>query len=372
MVDRCLKVALIGCGQIADAHLQEIRRIRAASIVAVCDHHMDLARQAAARFGIDAAFDDAARMLVASQPDVVHITTPPHTHRSLALTCLAAGAHVYVEKPFTVDTAEAEEVVVAAEACGLRVCLGHDQLFDPAWQECRRRVSSGDVGEVVHVEAVQGYDLDGPFGRLLSHEPAHWVHRLPGGLFQNVMSHALARILDFMPGKGPAVFARRFTRRVDDSFPGELRVLLLGDTCSGVLTFSSTIRPIRRVTRVLGTRCALEVDLDARTITIDRTASLPGALSKAELTWQRFTQARRNFSTTIARLGRSDLHYFQGMHTLFERFYEAIATRGQTPVSHSDAIRATQVMDAIFESFHHDATAAAPQPLPSVWAEATL
>ena len=98
-----LRVALIGCGQIADAHLQELRRIPAASVVAVCDLHIDLARQAATRFGVPLAFDDVSRMLGEARPDVVHITTPPHSHRALAIQCLAARAHVYVEKPFTVD-----------------------------------------------------------------------------------------------------------------------------------------------------------------------------------------------------------------------------------------------------------------------------
>jgi predicted dehydrogenase len=353
MAGHRLRVALIGCGQIADAHLQELRRTPAGLVVAVCDQHPELARQAAVRFGVDMAFDNAARMLETARPDVVHVTTPPHTHRSLVLQCLAAGTHVYVEKPFTIDAAEAEEVVAAADARGRRVCVGHDQLFDPAWQDCRRRVSSGDVGDVVHVDAVQGYDLDGPFGRLLNNAPEHWVHGLPGGLFQNVMSHAVARILDVMPGGLPDVHARWFARRGDESFPSELRVLLFGETCTGMLTFSSTMRPIRRLTRIYGTRSALEVDLDARSLTRDRAASLPGAFSKVELTWRRFTEERRNLSANIARLGRSDLHYFEGMHTLFERFYGAIATGGPPPIPPGDAIRATRVMDAVFESCRH-------------------
>jgi predicted dehydrogenase len=345
-----MNVALIGCGQIADAHLQELRRTPAASVVAVCDQQLDVARQAAARFGVNAAFDSVARMLEVRRPAVVHVTTPPHTHRGLVLQCLAAGAHVYVEKPFSVDLGEAHEIVAAAEERGLRVCLGHDQLFDPAWQECRRRLASGEIGEVVHVEAMQGYDLDGPFGRLLSGDPTHWVRRLPGGVFQNVMSHALARILDVMPDAVPAIHARQFSLEGDQSLPSELRVLLYGARCTGVLTFSSAIRPTRRVTRVYGTRRALEVDLDARSVTIDRAASLPGAFSKVQLAWRRVAGAGCNLRTNLARLYRSDLHYFEGMHRLFTQFYEAIATGAPTPVSHADAIRVTRVMDAVFAS----------------------
>jgi predicted dehydrogenase len=317
---------------------------------------MDLARQAATRFGVPHAFDDVSRMLDEARPDVVHITTPPQSHRTLALQCLSAGAHLYVEKPFTVDRAEAEEVIAAADARRLRVCLGHDQLFDPAWQECVRRLAGGEVGTVVHVEALQGYDLAGPFGRLLQDE-AHWVHRLPGGLFQNVMSHALARILDVMPDPSPAVVARWFTNPDGPSFPTELRVLLVGESCTGTLTFSTRVRPLRRVTRVFGTRCAMEVDLDARAVTVDRTAALPSVLAPLEITWRRFTQARRNLAANLARLGRRELHYFEGMHTLFGRFYEAILTDRRTPVPHADAIRTTRVMDAVFDACRRTADA---------------
>jgi predicted dehydrogenase len=352
-----LRIALIGCGQIADAHLQELRRIPSVSVVAVCDLHMDLARQAATRYGVPIAFDDVSRMLDEARPDVVHITTPPHSHRALAMQCLSRRAHVYVEKPFTVDAAEAEEIIAAAEACRLRVCLGHDQLFDPAWQECVQRVAAGEVGTVIHVEALQGYDLAGPFGRLLQDESAHWVHRLPGGLFQNVMSHALARILDVMPDPSPSVFAHWFTNSDGPSFPTELRVLLVGESCTGTLTFSTRVRPLRRLARVFGTRRAMEVDLDARTVTIDRAAALPGALANAEINWRRFTQARRNLVLNLTRIARCDLHYFEGMHALFARFYDAILTGGPTPVPHEHAIRTTRVMDAVFASCRRTADA---------------
>src|SRR5258708_21790211 len=103
MSGRKLRVALIGCGQIADAHLGEIRKIPRAELVAVCDRERDLALQAAARFGVAGVFDDVSQMLASAKPDVVHITTPPHTHRPLATEVLEAGAHAYVEKPFAVD-----------------------------------------------------------------------------------------------------------------------------------------------------------------------------------------------------------------------------------------------------------------------------
>ena len=90
-----LRIALVGCGQIADAHLQEMRHVALAEPVAVCDRQIDLARQAAARFEVPRVFDDLGRMLAEARPDVLHVTTPPHTHLAIALQALGRGVHVY-------------------------------------------------------------------------------------------------------------------------------------------------------------------------------------------------------------------------------------------------------------------------------------
>ena len=262
MTDGKLRVALVGCGQIADAHLGEIRRILCARAVAVCDQYLDLAKQAAARFGVPGVFTDLGKMLAEVRPDVLHVATPPHTHRPLALQALAAGVHVYVEKPFTVDVTEAEDVLAAAVAAKRLVCVGHDQLYDPAWQECRDLYQRGELGEVVHVDAVLGYDLAGPYGRVTASDPDHWVHRLPGKFFHNTIAHALYKITDFLRDEEPRIFATWFGALPGTDCPTELRVFLQGADVTANLLSSSAIEPSQRVTRVYGTRRVVEVDLD--------------------------------------------------------------------------------------------------------------
>jgi predicted dehydrogenase len=340
------RVALVGCGQIADAHLGEIRRMSEAHVVAVCDRHIDLARQAAARFDVRGAYDAVEAMLRDERPDVVHITTPPHTHAALAVQCLSAGAHVYVDKPFCLDVREADIILREAEKRRLSVCLGHDQLFDPAWLECRELYKSGALGQVVHVEALQGYALDGPFGRVLARDAGHWVHRLPGGLFQNVISHAVARITDFLTDEQPFVSARWFATRAP--FPSELRALIVGKQTTGSLIFSSEAKPSQKVARVYGTRMAIDVDLDARTVRRHRPPTGPAVLSKVQLPWWQLKESVRLFRSNAARFGRSDLHFFQGMHTLFRAFYRSIAEGTPPPVTHADARRVTSIMDMVF------------------------
>src|SRR3989475_8035348 len=97
--DRMLKVAIVGCGKIADAHVSQIQRIKGCEIVGVCDSEPLMARQFYERFPVKRYFTDLTDLLSDARPDVVHITTPPESHFDLARLCMEQGCHVYVEKP---------------------------------------------------------------------------------------------------------------------------------------------------------------------------------------------------------------------------------------------------------------------------------
>src|SRR6185436_2704961 len=83
-----LRVAIVGCGKIADAHAAQIRRIAGCEIVGVCDREPLMARQLYERFPIKAHFGDVSELLACARPDVVHITTAPESHFDLARLCL--------------------------------------------------------------------------------------------------------------------------------------------------------------------------------------------------------------------------------------------------------------------------------------------
>ena len=352
-----LGVAIVGCGQIADAHLQQVARTRGGRVVAVCDAEPELAQQAAERFGIAGQFTDLGQMLKqAGDVDVVHLCTPVRSHAPLATRCLEAGRHVYVEKPFAVDAAEARGVVEAAERVGRSLCLGHDQLFDPVWLRAAAQVRDGRIGPVRHVESVLGYPIGGAFGREVAADPHHWVRSLPGGLFQNTLSHPLYRITEFLPGEvGREVHcdARWMRRSVGVGgldIPTELRVQLWNDQTTATVTFLSASKPPQRVSRLYGERGIIEVDFDAQTIRYTPPSALPGAFEKLQRPWRHLTEAAGNTARGLWNFARSDIHYFAGMKNLFEAFYEHIRTGGPPPIETREMVRVTELMDAIFAS----------------------
>lgn len=349
MTQNQLKVALVGCGQIADAHLQQIRTISHAEVVAVCDRHIDLARQAAERFEVDLHTDNLDQMLDQARPDVVHITSPPASHAAIARQVLAAGAHVYIEKPFTVNAQEADEILDDARRHQRLVCVGHDQLFDDIWLRYRRRFQAAEFGEVVHVDSIMGYDLAGPFGKNVAEEPDHWVHRLPGGLFQNTIPHALYKVTEHLRDADPRIWATWFADQEKTGFPTELRVMLQGADVSGTLLFSSKMRPTQRLVRVLGTHGIIEMNFDSSVLTTCRTPRLRGSLAKLELGVGNVQESLRGFLVNIAKTFRNELHYFAGMQRLFELFYQAIRKGGEPPFAYDEIRRVTALMDRVFE-----------------------
>jgi predicted dehydrogenase len=311
-----LKIALLGCGQIADAHLSQIARIDNAEVVAVCDVYEDLSYQAAARFNVPKTFTDLDRMISEVKPDVVHITTPAHTHANLSIKLLSAGCHVYVEKPFTLDVTESASVLAAAELANRSICVGHDQLFDPMWIRCRDWIKRGLIGKIGHIELILGYPIEGNFGALVAANPNHSVRKLPGGLFQNTISHPLYRITDFMDEDQPKIIGGWYTQPEYD-FPTEMQLSFQGRTQSASLTFSTHIPP-QRITRIYGSKGSLDIDFDTQTVRLNKLAKLPGALAKLEVPWQHLRNASWNFANNCWRFAKSDIHYFAGMKGLFE------------------------------------------------------
>ncbi|NUO48291.1 MAG: Gfo/Idh/MocA family oxidoreductase, partial [Polyangiaceae bacterium] len=251
-----LKVAIVGCGKIADGHVEEVQKLGArATVVAACDREMVMAEQLASRYAIPATYESLTDMLSREKPDVVHVTTPPGAHLPLAKQCVAAGAHVFVEKPLTLTHKESKELVDAVERADKKLTIGYSYHFEPPMNELRGLLARGELGEPVHVETFYGYNLDGAFGKALLADPAHWVHALPGKLFHNTIDHAIAKLVDFIDDDRPTVHAfgsvRRQKRYGDarDDLMDELRVVVRGARTTAYLTFSAHARPVGHFVR---------------------------------------------------------------------------------------------------------------------------
>src|SRR5439155_4397130 len=203
-----LRIAIIGCGKVADQHVQAIHRIPDCEIVSLCDRELLMAKQLGGRFDISECFSDLQEMLQAATPDVVHITTPPQSHFSLARQSLEGGSHVYLEKPFALTAEDVKSLIQLANSCDLRITAGHNYQFTLEMLEMRRLVEQGFLGgKPVHLESYWSYDLgDLKYASAFLGTRTHWVRQLPGQLFHNIISHGIAKLAEFLDDELTNIF----------------------------------------------------------------------------------------------------------------------------------------------------------------------
>jgi predicted dehydrogenase len=339
-----LRIGIIGCGKIADAHAEQIQRIPGCEIVGACDREELMARQFCERFQSGQFYSDVNRFLDEAGPHVVHITTPPRGHFGLARTCLEAGCHVYVEKPFTVDTAEAEELIRIATARGLKVTVGHDDQFTHATRRMRELVKEGYLGGLpLHMESYYCYDLgDQKYAKSLMGDRNHWVRALPGTLMQNNISHGVCRIAEFMTDDRPVVtahgFVSPFLRELGETdIIDEARVIISANSCmTAYFTFSTQMRPALRQFRLYGPKNGLLVDHHEQAVIKLRGNLYKSYLEKFIPHYGYAAQYVGNSMGNMRSFLKNDFHMKSGMKYLIESFYREI-------------ILTSRIMDSIFE-----------------------
>ncbi|MBS0409749.1 MAG: Gfo/Idh/MocA family oxidoreductase [Proteobacteria bacterium] len=143
-------VALIGCGRWGRNIARALAGLGALKVVA--DPAQDLAGPIARDLGVDAVADTAA-VLARSDIDAVAIAAPAARHAALVRAALAAGKHVFVEKPLALTLADAEACAEAARASGLTLMVGHLLQYHPAFRRLVEVVEEGAIGAVRHVSS---------------------------------------------------------------------------------------------------------------------------------------------------------------------------------------------------------------------------
>jgi predicted dehydrogenase len=144
-----LRVGLLGAGQIAGSHAALIDQTEDAALVAVCDVDPGRAEHLARRYGA-AAYGDLHQLLEGERLDALWVCTPPFHHRDPVEAALAAGLHVYLEKPIARTVEDGEAIVAASAAAGTVCGVGYQwhasDLLAPAREALGGRRPSLMVG----------------------------------------------------------------------------------------------------------------------------------------------------------------------------------------------------------------------------------
>lgn len=181
-----LKVAVIGLGWVAqNRHIPTMLKNPRFRIVGVIDKRPDRARDVAAanRIGLHAEVDNLTDVPWLDEVDAVVIGSAPFCHYRLAAEALELSMHVLTEKPFTMEPAEADDLIARRDKAGRQLCVVHNFQFARSTRRLLADVEAGRIGEIRSLSAVQ---LGNPRRRLPT-----WHEELPLGLFYDESPHLL-------------------------------------------------------------------------------------------------------------------------------------------------------------------------------------
>ncbi len=165
------RIGIIGCGNISSAYVNGCRAFDHLRVVAVADLRPEAARAKAAEHDLACA-GSVDELLADPDIDIVINLTVPDSHAAVSLAVLAAGKHVYSEKPLAVARPDGRAVLDLAAARGLRVGGAPDTFLGGGLQTCRKLIDDGAIGEPVAAIAF-----------MLGHGPESW-HPNPGFFYK--------------------------------------------------------------------------------------------------------------------------------------------------------------------------------------------
>ena len=356
-----LRVAIVGCGKIAESHAEVISYLSGVHLIAMCDREELMAKQLAERYGVKKFYNDLKLMLADAKPDVVHITTPAQSHYEIGKTCLEAGCHVFIEKPFTINAEETEKLVNLAESKRLKLTVGTDEQFSNIAIEMRNIIAQGWLGDrPIHMEVYYCYDLgDERYARAFLKNRSHWLWKLPGQLVQNIIPHAIMKVCEFLDDEDIKVMANGFTsnflKNLGESYlKDELRAIIIDkNQTTAYLTLSTQMRPPLRQFRIFGPKNGLLIDQDHYAL-----IKLPG---KSYISYiDKFVplnnfarQYRRNMFNNVRLFLKKQFQMKRGLYNLIQLFYQSIEKDLPPPIPYNQILLCSKIIDSTISEIYN-------------------
>jgi predicted dehydrogenase len=141
--EKPLRVGVIGVGVMGSNHARVFTGLPGATLVAVADPDRKQAEFVARTLGCGAVA--SVEELLGLNVDAVTIAAPTHLHHDIALTCIARGVHVLVEKPIASTVEEGREIITAASRAGVTLMVGHVERFNPAVEAIKEAIRKEDI-----------------------------------------------------------------------------------------------------------------------------------------------------------------------------------------------------------------------------------
>lgn len=220
-----IRFAIVGCGRIAKRHAELLGtgQIKGASLAAVCDIVPERAKAFAERFSVP-GFTSIEELLAQPDIDVITVLTPSGMHADLAVQAARAGRHIVVEKPMALTLEDADRMIAAADAAGVRLFVVKQNRFNVPVVKARQALDAGRLGQLVLGTVRVRWCRDQKY---YAQDAWRGTWAQDGGVIANQASHHVDMLGWFM-GPVESVHARGATALVD---------IQTEDTCVATVKF---------------------------------------------------------------------------------------------------------------------------------------
>jgi len=326
-----LKVGIVGAGLMGRWHARYARRL-GVQVVSVLDHDLTLATKLAKESGGASVYTELETMLSSEQLDVVHICTPAGSHFQLANQFIAAGVHVFVEKPLAMTMVQTQALLELAREHGVTLCPVHQFGFQKGVSDSLAKMDS--LGDLLHLrftvasagaEGGTEKDQDEVIADVIPH-PLSILQRIRSGIDLNS---------EAWTGVHPRA--------------GELNLTGNADGVTVDISVSMNARP---------TRCQMELFFSKGKIYLNLFHGYAvietGNVSRVQKMIQPLTGSLKEFyiaSTNLIKRSINNEPAYPGLTQLLKSFYTSIVTKTDAPISPAEMLAVAAARDDISKRF---------------------
>jgi len=150
-----IKFGVVGYGYWGPNVVRNLNQLDGSEVLAVCDQSANARKKVQKAYPQVAVIADAADLMASPDIDAIAVITPVWTHYELTKAALENGKHVFVEKPFTSDSAQAEELINLAAKKNLKIMVDHTFLFTGAVRKISQLVESDALGKIYYYDSTR-------------------------------------------------------------------------------------------------------------------------------------------------------------------------------------------------------------------------
>jgi predicted dehydrogenase len=321
-----LNIAVVGAGRMGAFHVETLEKIETAQLTAIAEPNESVARERIGRRPI-AWVPDYRDMLSRSDVDAVCICAPSQAHARIALDVIAAGKHVFVEKPIATTLEDGLRMAAAAREAGVKLMVGHIERFNPAVAKLADLIAEGRIGRVFRVHATRV----GPLPTRI----------LDAGVTIDLATHDLD-IMQFVLGRGITSIYAEGSRYVHASQEDMISCLLRfgDDGPMGLLDVNWLTPEKRRELTVIGEAGMLNASYLTQDVWFTESAG-------ARTGWDELARVRGDAEGAAVRFA---LRRVEPLRAELEAFVSCVLEDTPEPVSANDGCRALAAALAVRDS----------------------